>query len=146
MKRFHSTFKTVGNNSDFSARAWEQSFCEKNKSLWQKEQGGTIQFIEDNGLRKSLIFSYKKEMGLAISLDHYNKNDLSQNRSMVCVGLPEKMNCFELLENGMVVSMGSFVSFQKAWEITGSFLSVPLLLPKCVEWVDSNQLDWPDKY
>jgi len=146
MSGYHSTFYKLGHKDDFSAKAWKSAFSKENETKWDSEQSGSIQYFDDDGEQHSLIINYKQGHGLAFSLDRYNKADFSRNRSMLSVGQPSKINRFECVDSGATVSLGSFVPFEAAWPIVEHFLREPHNLPNCVEWIDANNLDWPEDY
>lgn len=103
MGKFHSTFSSVGYKQDFSPDAWRHCFDPSCAKQWEEDIGGSIQFIDENGDKYSLIMNYKEGEGISISYDRYNKSDFSRIFSMVSQSSGINTKGFDVLDNGASV-------------------------------------------
>ncbi len=146
MSKFHSTFALVGNSNDFSPTVWQPFFDTAYSDLWERDQTGAIQCLTEEGERYSLILNYKKDESISISFDRYNRNDFSRNFSFISQGNKTLGSGFEYLPNGATVPTDSFLSLNDAWVAVNEFLRQPTKKPSSINWVDSNELIWPEDY
>lgn len=146
MAKFHSTFYSLGSKHDFSVDAWSEFFTADSAANWEKDEGGSIQFINDDNERYSLIMNYKSGEGISMSYDRYSRADTTRNFSLISQSRDGLHSGFDYLENGATVPKGSCLTWDDAWNTVKEFLCAPETQPTAVTWVDADTLNWPEDY
>ncbi len=143
--RFKSLFFSVGNPKDFSPQAWKKFFVPFDADRWAKDSAGGIVYKLDDGSQFSLMFEYDVDLGLSMTYDMDNfEDDEFESDSRISVRDREAMSDFVLVATGATYPRGSFVDPEAAWGATEAFLNDPTVMPTSIDWLDPDELDWPE--
>ena len=142
---FRSLFFAVGNPKDFSPSAWERFFVPFDRKKWNEDTAGGLVFELANGEQFSLIIEYHPELGLTLAYETDSvEDDDFPSDSWISVNDPTAMSDFVILENGSQHARGSFLDASRAWEVVEAFLDDPTKIPVQINWLNADDLDWPE--
>lgn len=148
MGAFHSTFSTIGKGDDFSPAAWQEFFEPAALPMWENDEGGSIQFRNDDGDTYGLTMMYNPGDGVAMSYDRYNSEDGDGNVAYFAQGDTPIGPGYVFLESDVPCPENSFLPLDLVWQVVSQFLANPEQMPQAVTWVDSesDQLESMEDY
>ncbi|MDK4741317.1 Imm1 family immunity protein [Rhizobium sp. CNPSo 3464] len=74
----------------------------------------------------------------------YNADDFDRNFSIISRSIAMSEEGFDVLNNGASVPRNSYVSWDIAGAVLEDFRCNPEKRPTAVDWVDAENLDWPE--
>lgn len=142
---FHSLFSQIGSGTDFSPQAWKRYFETASLPLWSSESGG-VSFWNNRGDKYSILIGYHEPGELAFAYDLYSKQRMETNFCFFSRASDEIGPDFELLDDGSLFPVGSFLPLDIAWLVFKQFLENPEQKPAATRWIDaeSDLLEWPE--
>lgn len=147
---FHGNFlyQEDDNSDKVNPEDYRHYFMDYNPQKWDFEViGRWVRYITPDGqLDISLVIQESPQYGFSIDWTQYGRDrfDNSNDLQMVSLSDVSKIQQAICVSGDQIVSLGTFISPEEAWEIVFGFLTNPTQHPTSKSMADLKDLPWPD--
>jgi hypothetical protein len=124
---------------------YEDYFLDYDSEKWKAGSGGgSFKFFDGEGLEYSLTISEDPKYGIMLS---YEKWDDKENKSIGSwYSVANESELSTMIENAdeLQMPLGSYMKPENAWEGVKAFILEPVTMPEAIEWVDVEEIPWPE--
>lgn len=142
MGYYHSTFYNC--SIDVDLEAFRRHFVSYNSENWSEDGGGSLQYFTDDNQVISLIILHNPRYGIILSFDGYDEVKERTVFNYYSVGCIDKISDFKDVGDDQFYPIGSFLKPEIAWLAVEDFFKNPLKLSEQIEWINSEDLNWPE--
>jgi len=134
----------LNNNPQLSF--YSDFFLNYSSLKWDKGAGdGVFNFIADNGDKADLTVVEHGKKGISVRYN-FRKHNERRGFEYYSIASPEQMNHVEDVGDDQFVPLGSFLKPKQAWLAVEDFFNHPLSKSNRIEWLNSDNINWPDDY
>jgi hypothetical protein len=137
-----NTFYSFANRS-CDPKLWAPYFLRYDPAQWDAEGDGVLQYSTDGGLEYALVITHWSGLGFVLE---FKARDLNTNRTLLSKLGVADVNALDRFEeqDGLQYPAGCFLSPSVAWLAVEDFLKTPEQPSGRVQWVDSDDIPWPE--
>ena len=147
INKFHSTFTKFGQGQEIVPATFKPHFLNFDPFEWdQQGGGGSLQYTAQDGVRYSLTCIANKKYGVMLQWDCLETKLIGINNQSFSIGNKERMHQIEDIGDEEFYPVGSFLKPELAWLAVRDFFSNPSKKSNQIEWINSNDIEWPDDF
>lgn len=126
-------------------KLYENYFLNYEPQQWKAGGGGGFfKYFDGKGLLYSLLVTDDSRYGIMLSYERWDNNKNRAIKTWYSVGDEHSLNQTVENDDYFKMPLGTYLEPEKAWFAVEDFLSNPVLISKAIQWIDANDVLWPD--